>query len=359
MPGFRVLTILLLAILSLAGVEIALRIGAPIQRCDQSTSLVFEQHTAGLARNVVYQRNALGLRTADGRELDLSAAQKRVLCLGASTTDQATQSWPTTWCGALEGLLRSSGVSVQAASFGRGGMNATDAADALEWLMPLVRPSLVVTLLGVNDLTWRRATPYERVAATVDCPSPVTVVERCAQFSQICRRLVAAEAQPLTTAPVRELEWHEANLPDIRRRFRELPVVDAPPPASESRENLAASVRRLAMLSRSAGARLLVLGQPVLWKEGMTDEETARLWFPVQTGPARFVRASAIWLANEMRDYNRAQEDAARTQGVSYVELDGVVPKDLGSYFDDCHLTDRGSADVARAAFEPALALLR
>lgn len=91
----------------------------------------------------------------------------------------------------------------------------------------------------------------------------------------------------------------------------------------------------------------------------MTDEETARLWFPVQTGPARFVRASAIWLANEMRDYNRAQEDAARTQGVSYVELDGVVPKDLGSYFDDCHLTDRGSADVARAAFEPALALLR
>jgi lysophospholipase L1-like esterase len=359
MYGSRVLAILVLAVVSLAGVELALRIAAPVERCDQSTRLVFEQHTAGLAVEVVYQRNTLGLRTAGGREIDASAAQKRILCLGASTTDQAMQSWPDTWCGTLETLLNSAGIPVQAASFGRGGMNASDAADALERLLPLVRPDLVVTLLGVNDLTWRRATPSERIGATIDCPPPVTLVERCARGSQICRRLDAARASPPATAPARELEWHEANLPDIRRRFRELPPADAPAPAPESRANLAASVRRLATLIRTIGARLLVLGQPVLWKEGMTEEESARLWFPVQAGPTSFVRAPPAWLANEMRDYNRVQEDAARSNGAPYVELDDVVPKDLGSYFDDCHLTDRGSANVARAAFEPARALLR
>lgn len=353
-----VLKIVLLVILSCAGVELALRIVAPVQPCDQSTRLVFEQHTAGLAPEVVYQRNSLGLRTADGRELDTSAAQKRILCLGASTTDQATQNWADTWCGTLEGLLRASGIPVQAASFGRGGMNASDAADALERLLALARPDLVVTLLGVNDMTWRRASPYERVVTVVDCPSPVTVVDRCAQFSQICRRLAAGVAPP-TMSPARELEWHEANLPSIRQRFRALPVADAPEKALESRSNLVASVGRIAMLTRSADARLLVLGQPVLWKEGMTEDEAARLWFPVQTGSASFVRASPVWLANEMRDFNRAQANAAHSHNALYIDLDNVLPKDLGSYFDDCHMTDRGSADVARAAFESARGLLR
>jgi hypothetical protein len=115
-----------------------------------------------------------------------------------------------------------------------------------------------------------------------------------------------------------------------------------------------------AILDRAAndGLRAIVLGQPVIWHEGMTAEQQAALWFWVGTPEGR-VRPSPGWLSREIQRYNDAQRAEARARGFRYVELNGRLPKDLDHFFDDCHLTDLGSRRQAELVFPAALAEVR
>lgn len=106
------------------------------------------------------------------------------------------------------------------------------------------------------------------------------------------------------------------------------------------------------------GAAVVLLGQPTIWSDDLPDEARAQLWFPVRT-EAGWVRASPGWLEREMKLFDDMQRRVARASGVSFVDLESAVPKDLVHFFDDCHLTDRGSVAVAEAAAESAAFALR
>jgi hypothetical protein len=100
---------------------------------------------------------------------------------------------------------------------------------------------------------------------------------------------------------------------------------------------------------------VIVLGQPVLWKDSMSAKEVDSLWFSVDT-PDGKVRASGSWLEREMQRYNRVQEQLALHHGATYIDLDTQIPKTLEYYFDDCHFTDLGSIKAASAIFPVVIA---
>jgi hypothetical protein len=120
---------------AVALVEMLLRALADVPPCDEALDKRFRQTIPGVKAAVRYQRDALGLRR--GGTVG-SGARLWLLCLGASTTDQATQNWEDTWCGlvasGLHDALRPLGIAVEAAAYGRGAMTAADAADELERL---------------------------------------------------------------------------------------------------------------------------------------------------------------------------------------------------------------------------------
>lgn len=149
------------------------------------------------------------------------------------------------------------------------------------------------------------------------------------------------------------LEWHSANLPNLRRAYREAPFVTSlsrkPDPIDEFR----GALHWLLGLFRQRGISAVVLGQPVLWKPEFTADEYNSLWFSINT-PDGPVRPSGSWLLSEMRKYNDVQREEAEHAGFAFVDLDGELQKSLTYYFDDCHFTDKGSVRVAEIVL-PAL----
>lgn len=348
-------------LLALAIGDALLWLVAPVPLADRRTA--FRQSLPGLRSEVVYTTFAGGFRSLTLQSLAKPAGSLRVLCIGASTTDQATQQVEDTWCAQLEQQLKARRPEWRQAfhtlSHGRGGRRTLD---TLAWLAPqldAIRPDIVVTLNGINDLAWAGGAGY----AVRDIDGALAEEARrqrrsvggglryCLAISQICRRVNAAWAglgvgRGLGTAS--RIEWHSANLDRLRADYRALPAVDGvvrdPDPIAEHQ---AASARLVDLLAERNVA-LIVLGQPVLWRTGITPAEVERLWFPVNT-PGGFVRPPGRWLHAEMQRYNAVQRQEAARRGAAYVDLDALVAKDLAHYFDDCHFTDKGSAAVAEA----------
>jgi lysophospholipase L1-like esterase len=360
----RTLAVAVVLLSCVTAAELVLRFGAPLPSQER---LRLRQDLPGLTPEIVYERNAFGLRALSMRTRDKPPGVVRVFCLGASTTDQPTQSTEDTWCGLLERRLApelaARGLRLETAAFGRGGMRA---ADLLSWArdeLPAYEPDLVVTLLGINDLSWNGGADY-RYEGRLDLPSVAAAPgpkPRCQLFSELCRRLALARERLAHWRDLRAgraVEWHSRNLEALRREHAARPFSEQlerdPDPIREFSDASAA----LISLLRERSVEVVVLGQPVLWKPELSAEEEAALWFPVET-PEGPVRPSGAWLAAEMARYNAMQRRHAEALGAAYLDLDRRIPKDLDHFFDDCHFTDRASELVAEQLLPVVRARLR
>jgi lysophospholipase L1-like esterase len=103
--------------------------------------------------------------------------------------------------------------------------------------------------------------------------------------------------------------------------------------------------------AQAAGARLIFLTQPTLWREGLTPAEEASLWM----GGPRFDRLgpgaqfhSVRALADGMARYNQALLEVCRERGVECIDIAGQLPRDGIVFWDDAHLTAEGSRRQAQ-----------
>ncbi len=347
---------------SLLTAEVVLRFLAPVPAGTEappgeSLRVTVKQTLPGLQPEITYQRNAYGLRTTARIPGPREPGVTRILCLGASTTDQATQSLEDMWCSRLaEGLNRQfaeASLRFEAAAFGRGGYRAVDLLAWAQDSLAAIQADLVVLLVGINDLALVGGPEYRyagldaslarsRAVRSHPKAEPSRLYRFCPAPFQLCRRVVHLKKRLSTNS----LEWHSAELPRLRAEYRELPVVAEPrrepDPIVEFRE----AADSLTGLLQASGIRTVLVGQPTLWSAQATDEARATWWFGIQT-PLGAVRPSGAWLSSEMARYNAVLESVARNRSAAYVDLPGMIPRTLEYFFDDCHFTDRGSAKVA------------
>jgi lysophospholipase L1-like esterase len=335
--------------------ELLLRTVAPVPLDEE---LEFTQSLPGVQDTVVFERDRQGLRRRN-REAWQDDRTLRILCVGGSTTEQVPQSYADTWCATLatelNGRLPEGGekTSTAAAIFGRGGYRAVDVYDWVERNLDNLAPDLVITLLGVNDLAWNGGPDYryEGLSAALEVSrarwaTDLSLAGRCRERFQLCKRLALLRDQVLSPNDGTQLEWHSQNLPSLRDEYRDRPKVESiardPDPMDEFEDAVEALVHFV--LGRSTP--VLLLGQPVLWRNELSEEEQQSLWFTVATsdGP---VRAAPAVLADEMDRYNQAQRAIAERSGAAYLDLGSLIPSSLDYFFDDCHFTDKGSRRVA------------
>ena len=314
-----------------------------------------EQNLPGLKPRVTYELNQFGLRSIGMRTKEKPERTIRILCLGASTTDQATQNTADTWSAILEKRLTEEfagrGVRFEVAAYGRGGDKVFQTYHWARQNLLDFEPDLVVTLLGINDLAWHGGPTYSYDRAASLSSTGDGVIHFCRAYSQICRhgiRWVNQLRARMALATGESVEWHSRNLPRLRAAYASLkllPEVDRDPdPIVEFSDGLDLL---LAFLEEHHLATL-VLAQPALWKPDLSEEEQRALWFSIGTkaGP---VRARGDWLARELARYNRLQAQLAERHGAWF--LDASLPRTLDTFFDDCHFTDRGSAAMAAAIY--------
>lgn len=324
-----------------------------------SDELTFSQTLPGVKSEVKYTRNSFGFRSLSMKGQHKDHETIRVLCLGASTTDQALQDDKDIWCSILQQAANAKplGVTVETAAFGRGGWRAKH---LFKWARDNAlkfQPDIVLILMGVNDLSWNGGPEYayEGIDKLMDSKAPeeqtkshnrtkINLKEFCKEISQLCRRATLAKRRLLESNSV--LEWHSANLPDLRKTYSGYPFVLKPARPVDPIHEFTDAMGALVDFFERNGVGVIVLGQPVLWKAGMTNEEQSVLWFPLNTSKG-YVRPPPGWLESEMNRYNQAQEAIAKSRKATYINLDGRVPKTLHHFVDDCHFTDLGNVIVA------------
>jgi lysophospholipase L1-like esterase len=334
--------------------------------------VTYRQTIPGVKETVVFERDHLGLRSKPQLLAD-TVSPIRILCLGASTTEQATQSFHDTWCGNLGEKLNlemaDAGFepSFETMIFGRGGWRAVDVLAWAELNIEAVGPDVVVLLLGVNDLTWNSSSVFSAeglgaaVAASREWQTLKPFLTRCRRASRICQQgvdLLTHIRGRYRVLTGRSLEWHSAMLTDLRAQRARLPLISEfdrnPDPIAEFRE----ATDSLISLLRGRGIGVIVLGQPVLWREGLSEEEEATLWFSIPTPSGRY-KAPAAVLRAEMDRFNQVQESLAAQHDIIYLDLGAILPRTLDVFFDDCHFTDLGNLLVSRAVLPVVSDLVR
>lgn len=330
------------------------------------------QTIPGVREEIIYERNRFGFRSRTMTSREKPPGIFRVICMGGSTTDQPTQNTEDTWSARLEiflePVLRPLGLKPEVAAYGRGGECVINRYSWARKHLTGFQPDLVLILEGINDLcllggpgyTFRSVEEQVRIRdrivefqAKMDENNPDaddSVMFRFRKWSQIARRVNILLRRYELHKAIKSgdvFEWHSKHMPQMQTWYRNLPYRSKVVRKNDPLEEFSAGITALLRFLKDSGIPGIVLGQPVLWKETMNREEMDRLWFYVYT-PKGPVRASPAWLASEMDRYNRFQEECARELGFTYLNLDGIIPKTLEYFFDDCHFTDKGSIAAAR-----------
>jgi len=353
-----VLTLLLAAAL-FAAIEAVLWLVFPMPT---EVRLEYAQSLPGVKPEIVYTANRYGIRSLSDWTVPKPRDTIRILCIGASTTNQPTQSTPDIWSAILARRLQDEfadlGVRIDVAAYGGGGQRVFHRVVWCEENLARFDPDIVVTLEGINDLCFHGGAGYDyqgaaaRIASLREARPAGLSAKRIAQaYSQLYKRLSALKRLFATRRALEsggQFEWHSKNLPELRANYAAAPYAESlsrdPDPIREFSEGMTSL---LALVARH-GARAVVLAQPTLWKPTMSDAERAALWIYVET-PAGRVRPGTAWLASEMARYNEAQRACATAAGARFVPLDQAIPKSLEMFFDDCHFTDAGNIAVAEA----------
>ncbi len=291
----------------------------------------------------------------------------RIICIGGSTTEQPVQSTEDIWSGILEQKLNQvmskRNIRVEVAAWGHGGAKVWDGYSYCKYKLLEFQPDIVVTLWGVNDISWHRGPNYSyegkekrmaKIKNALEVGWKADFKKMARKYSQIYRRLIRMQKPRFDKNPksIQKIRDEGADkylsyqhLEYLRWPFKQEIVAD-PDPMIEFTDGL----REMLLSLKEQQIKTIVLGQPVLWKREMSPAEKSVLWFGVNTKEG-FVRPSGQWFENEMSRYNQVQEKLAETYHLSYVPLDSLIPKSLDIFYDDCHFTDKGNRVVAEVIY--------
>jgi len=113
-------------------------------------------------------------------------------------------------------------------------------------------------------------------------------------------------------------------------------------------EEYRSRILAIATECRSRGLRCLFLTQPTMWRENLTPEHNALLWFGwVRRESQPLGYLSAADLTKAMDAFNRELLSVCTRDGLECFDLASVVPKDTSAFYDDAHFNESGARIVA------------
>jgi lysophospholipase L1-like esterase len=280
-------------------------------------------------------------------QLEKPADRYRIIALGGSTTRNPLLAVEHRYPTVLQSLLR--------AQYGRedlevfnGGMDWYTSKHSLINYVTNLRdgdPDLVVVMHAVNDMyrsfspTGFAVGPYHRLWSHFYGPSIYGA--KPPSFEQhISSKVVWPSVASVMFSRVRLVE-------------RDLPLE-----RFVSRADFERNMRSLLTVLEADGVPVILMTQPFLFKDEMTPEERATLWFGrtfclSSTESLRSEYPSPRSLAAAMRAYNETVRVlAGEGENVMLLEAESNLAKSLDNFTDDVHYTPAGARRLATAVQE-------
>lgn len=380
-PASRVATVLVSMLLALLVAEVALRLLVP-PRTHHYVWLPGTYHTfkprpdllPDYAPETRFSINAAGLR---GPELGRDDEELRVLAVGGSTTECLYHDDGKVWVRRVGEILgEGRDQRVWSGGAGRSGANTGDHVLQVKHLLAeLPRVDVVLVLSGVNDVNVALAMPesYAPTPADLDPETHEKAVRKA--FMQVPGTL--EDSWDYDASPLRRSQLFQLVKRIQRRRTRDLGSLhlvdddtgkglvrwrDNRRQASRIRTELPdltaalatfrTNLNTIADLTAAHGARLVLLTQPTLWREDLSEEDQKLLWMggvgDYQREPGHEYYSPGA-LAEAMRRFNEATLAVCRERGLACVDLASEIPRTSKIFYDDCHFGHTGSELLAQA----------
>lgn len=303
-----------------------------------------------------YQINRLGFRGEEMEEEKPHGAY-RIFMLGGSTAFCGNLPYQRTHCGLLQEKLRAAfpevTIEVQNA--------ATDWHTSQHSVIKLLTnvqdydPDLVIIFHGINDLMRGlmpdafAKPPYRRdyrhyygaIANFVDTRGAVFNIINMylgfwfSDFRNDRIRVLGPEGEGVKGT---KILFFPKTDPKRIRRWKNLPSFER-------------NMRDFVAIAQSKGIKVVMASQPYLYRDDLEGEAREVIWFP-QSHHHNGTRASIESMIRGMEQSNAISKRIAAEAGVTFVDLEPLLPKTLEYFYDDVHYTPEGNRVVADAFFK-------
>lgn len=295
---------------------------------------------------------------ADGFRGDELASPKppgsvRIFVLGGSAVYANSVPFERTSCRLLERALRERlpGERVQVLNAGCSWYTSEHAL--LQYLFRVrdLEPDLVVVCHGINDLCRSFSPPdYARGPYRSDYGHYFGALSRevldgrdPVHFQLIAWNWFRTHAAYTLS---RRLHVTDTLFSDLTERLGRRPVeVRHFPSLSAFRRNL----ELLAAAAARDGVPVALATHPSIYRAGLGEAERNRLYFPTELCGDGLTYPTLESMEAGMRAFNGETEALGGLLDLPVLDLDAAIPKDLGHFLDDCHLTEAGNAAAAEA----------
>ncbi len=102
---------------------------------------------------------------------------------------------------------------------------------------------------------------------------------------------------------------------------------------------------------KADGVPLILGNQANLYKKSVSVEEAKKLIFPNLVCKEGGKYYSMRSIKNGIEQFNRATQKAAEENGISFIDFDSKVPKNLEYFLDSVHYTEKGNVLIASILF--------
>jgi lysophospholipase L1-like esterase len=297
-----------------------------------------------------FTTNRFGLR---GLDWPPRPEAYRILCVGGSTTQCAGLSDDQTWM-SLVGAACAQGPPPRSTWVGGAGVPAYTSKEHLKFLQEVsiaTEVDAVVMLVGVNDL-WVDLVGKGGGSANFSLAGeaiPEFNVRKplwadCHILRAVRQIKTILKLNPAGTPPSREYAEFVAKKRAARAAATLLPTL---PDLTRELQNYGERLAAIADVCKARNQKLIFIEQPVLWSDPADPVVENRLWFGWTRDPKAYYATAA--LRRGMEAYNAELKRIAQAKGVAIVST-ATMHGNPAFFYDDCHLTIAGAAELARLA---------
>ncbi len=308
--------------------------------------------------------NSLGLR---GPELPPRDEARRILCVGGSTTEcyylDDTEAWPALLA---KSASRDSGsdvwvgvaaVSEYAVAQHRRFIESSPLLDEVDSVIVLAGANdLMRYIIGFDDGThvpplWYRSGLIAIVRMFWNMPEEAVDAPADNIWGSILASLAGLlptnEDDAAATARGFVVDSTGEDL-DLQRLGMEINEPEEPLDIAAAAKAYGARVRHLCEAAKARGVRLVLVTQPVLWRDFLSKQGERRLNYArVEPLPRPWSFLEAPNLADAMAQFNEELIEVAEDTGTDYVDAAAEMNGEIDYFYDDYHLNEHGCAQLA------------
>ena len=337
--------------------EILLRAVAPHETYQSlvPTEGIYKEHNygdlfPGIEGNSYYSVNEYGYRSPSY----FDESRYGILAIGGSTTNCIGLSNDESWPWILESLLNQSALNhaFTVGNVGVPALNSNHHYFQLKYLQPQYENvRMILMLVGINDFnrtflskeftTEENKHSFNRSFIRLPRDSKSMWYQRTELYMHLRDKYSAFRTSPSKLSP--------SDLDDMLNAYEAATKKDELPDMSLALDNYEANLREIAQLAKLQGSELVLITQPVLWHDGMTEYEKkiTLTGIPIKDGITYTVEA----MARGMEIFNNRLKVVADDENVRVIDLASMLPQDISVFFDWCHFNKSGAEKVAQAIY--------